>query len=200
MIKIIDCKEPLVDLNKNCPGLVTKLDYRRKIFYLRKTVAKMVCQAKTYLPRGITFIINDAWRSQQIQKEIFESFIKKAQKMYPKAANEKIIRFAKKYVAPFKGKYASGHLTGAAVDLRLFKNGRKLPMISKKLTYQQNALSNQTGLPKYIQNNRQIMFEALKKAGLSNYPKEYWHWSYGDIQWAKRNKKKIAIYGVIKSI
>ena len=44
------------------------------------------------------------------------------------------------------------------------------------------------------------MFSALKKVGLSNCSNEYWHWSYGDIQWAKRNQKKIVIYGVIKKI
>lgn len=91
-------------------------------------------------------------------------------------------------------------MTGAAVDLRLMKNGRKMPMKSKKLSYQENAQSVQPKLPKYIQRNRQIMFRALKKAGLTNYSQEYWHWSYGDIQWAKRNKKKKAFYGVVKSI
>lgn len=43
------------------------------------------------------------------------------------------------------------------------------------------------------------MFDALANAGLSNYPKEYWHWSYGDIQWAKRAGEKTAIYGVINN-
>jgi zinc D-Ala-D-Ala dipeptidase len=61
-----------------------------------------------------------------------------------------------------------------------------------------SAKSFQEKLPQYIQKNRSIMFTALKKAGFSNYPKEYWHWSYGDIWWAKRNKKKTAIYGVIE--
>ncbi|MBI3671473.1 dipeptidase, partial [Candidatus Azambacteria bacterium] len=47
--------------------------------------------------------------------------------------------------------------------------------------------------------NREIMFKVLRGAGLSNYPKEFWHWSYGDVWWAKRNKKKIAIYGLAKN-
>ena len=49
-----------------------------------------------------------------------------------------------------------------------------------------------------LQRNRRIMFDALTTAGFSNAPNEFWHWSYGDIQWAKRSKKKTAIYGVIE--
>lgn len=43
------------------------------------------------------------------------------------------------------------------------------------------------------------MFEALRRAGLSNNPREYWHWSYGDVWWAARNKKKSAIYGAVEN-
>lgn len=204
MIKIKECGESLVDIKKLCPTLVIDLGPRRmkkeKRAFLRKTVAKMVCRAKSYLPKGMTFVINDAWRPQYVQKEIFQWFIKRLSKKHPSWSKSKIIKEVERYVAPSEGKYASGHMTGGAIDLRLWKNGRKIPMKSLKLSYQENAKSHQPKLPAYIQKNRQIMFRALKRAGLSNYPKEYWHWCYGDIWWAKRNKKKIAIYGVIKNI
>jgi D-alanyl-D-alanine dipeptidase len=191
MIKIKEYGEPLVDIKKLCPDLVIDLGSfkprKEKTAYLRKTVAEMVCKAKSHLPKSMTFIIGDAWRSQYVQEKILQGFVKRF-----------TIKEAEKYVAPFKGKHASGHMTGGAVDLRLWKNNRKVPMKSSKLTYQENAKSFQPKLPAYIQKNRQIMFDTLRKAGLSNYPKEYWHWSYGDIWWAKRNKKKIAIYGVIR--
>ena len=202
MINIKENKEPLVDIKKMCPDLIIDLGKQRmkkeKIAFLRKTVAEMLCLAKKELPKGMTFIIGDAWRPQYVQKEIFKLFIEGLSKKYPNWSENKIINEVEKYVAPSEGKYASGHMTGAAVDLRLWKNGRKIPMKSSKLTYQENAKSFQKKLPKHIQRNRKIMFDALQKAGLSNYSKEYWHWSYGDIWWAKRNKKKIAIYGVIK--
>lgn len=204
MIKIKECGEPLVDIKKLCPDLIIDLDAQRmekeKTAYLRETVAKMVCQAKDYLPEDMTFVIQDAWRPQHVQEEIFRWFVKYFSKKYPSWPEPKIIREVKKYVAPSKGKYASGHLSGGAADLRLWRNGRRVPMKSSKLSSQENAKSHQPKLPAYIQRNRQIMFEALEKAGLSNYPKEYWHWSYGDIWWAKINKRKVAIYGVVKDI
>ena len=190
MIKVKECGEPLVDIKKLCPDLVIarRIKKERRAF-LRKTIVRMVCQAKSHLPRGMTFVIESAWRSQYLQEKIFQAFAKSF-----------TIKEAEKYVAPFKGKYASGHMTGGAVDLRLWKNGRKVPMKSSKLTYQENAKSFQPKLPLYIQKNRQIMFDALQKAGLANYPEEYWHWSYGDIWWARRKKKKVAIYGIIREI
>lgn len=204
MIKINECNEPLVDIKKLCPNIKIDLRKRRmkkeKTAYLRKTVAKMIWRAEKELPKGITFIIGDAWRPQYVQEEIMKWFIKRFSEKYPNWSRDKIVKEVEKYVAPSNGKCASGHMTGGAVDLRLWSNGKKVPMKSSKLTYQENAKSFQPKLPKYIQKNREIMFAALEKAGLSNYPKEYWHWSYGDIWWAKRNKKKIAIYGVIKNI
>src|SRR3989339_134113 len=204
MINIKECNEPLVNINKVCPNIIINLGKRRmkkeKTAYLRKTVAEMIWRAEKELPDGMTFIINDAWRPQYVQEEIKKWFIDRFSKKHPSWTTDKIIKEVEKYVAPSDGKNASGHMTGGAVDLRLWKNGRKIPMKSSKLTYQENAKSFQPKLSKYIQQNRETMFASLKKAGLSNYPKEYWHWSYGDIWWAKRNKKKIAIYGVIKNI
>lgn len=204
MINIKERNEPLVDIKKLCPSIKVYLGERRmkkeKSAYLRKTVAEMIFRAEKELPRGMTFIIGDAWRPQYVQEEITKWFIKRFSDKYPGWSKNKIIKEVEKYVAPSNGKYASGHMTGGAVDLRLLKNGKKVPMKSSKLTYQENAKSFQSKLPQYIQKNRNVMFAALKKAGLSNYSKEYWHWSYGDIWWAKRNKKKTAIYGVIKNI
>lgn len=199
MIKIQDNGEKLVDIETICPGLIIDLKPKRKV-YFRETVAQMICRAKKYLPEGMTFIIGDAWRSADIQKAIHENFYHKFKKENPKWSDQQIKSEIEKFVAPYEGENVSGHMTGAAVDLRLYQNGRKMPMKSAKLSYQENALSSQPKLPKYIQTNRQIMFEALSKAGLSNFPKEYWHWSYGDYWWAKRNNKKNFIYGPINKI
>jgi D-alanyl-D-alanine dipeptidase len=45
---------------------------------------------------------------------------------------------------------------------------------------------------------RRILAEALNPAGLTNYPSEYWHWSFGDQGWAYRGGLSNAIYGQIE--
>ena len=58
----------------------------------------------------------------------------------------------------------------------------------------------QKKLPNYLRKNRQVFFDVMKKAGFSNYEKEFWHWTYGDYYWAKRNKKPFAIYGPVQDV
>ncbi|MBI3671774.1 hypothetical protein HY249_03200, partial [Candidatus Azambacteria bacterium] len=142
-IQIKECNEPLVDIKKICPSVVVFLGKEstgkeRKAF-LRKTVAKMIRNAKKKLPKGMTFIIRDAWRPQHLQEEIFHQFVSRFSEKYPNWPKKRVVREVKKYVAPHDGKYVSGHMTGGAVDLRLLKHGRRVPMRSSKLSYQENA-------------------------------------------------------------
>ncbi len=205
MPTIKDNGEPLIDLKKFCPKLKFDLDQDRKKLektaYARKTVAEKLNQAITLLPTGLTFKLADAWRPQYIQDKYFRWYILFLTKKHPSWNNERVIMEVKKYVHPSKGKYSSGHLTGGALDISLcyLKNGKRLPLKSSILSFQENATSFQPKLPKHIQANRKTMFDALSGAGFINYPKEYWHWSYGDIRWAERVGKKLAVYG-IKSV
>jgi D-alanyl-D-alanine dipeptidase len=128
--------------------------------------------------------------------EIHFNFVRRFGKKYPNWPHWRVIREVEKYVASWKGRIVSGHMAGGAIDLRLVdKYGRKIPMKSRKLTYQENAMPVQKKLPSYIQKNRQILFEAMQRAGFSNCHNEYWHWSYGDYYWAIRTKNPVAIYG-----
>lgn len=202
---IKDNEEPLVDLKKECPALLFDLDKDRikveKSAFARATVAKMLNNAIKFLPPKMTFKLEDAWRPQHIQDKYFNWYLSFFGKKYPSWNKMKLINEVQKYVHPSKGKYASGHLTGGALDICLAdrRSGKRLPLKSKKMTFQENANSRQSNLPRYIQKNREIMFQSLLKAGFVNYEKEYWHWSYGDIRWAEITRNKRAIYDVKES-
>lgn len=202
MPNIKECGEPLVDLREACPRLIIDLDpqrlQRERSAYVRQTVAAMLYDAQRRLPHGMTFIVRDAWRPPSVQEEIYAQFIRWVARQHLGWSKQRVRREAATYVAPATGTYASGHLTGGAVDLRLWYRGRRLPMRSAALSYRDNAQTHQPKLPPYIRRHRQLMCETLAAVGLSNYPKEYWHWSYGDIWWAKRCKQAIAIYGVVE--
>jgi D-alanyl-D-alanine dipeptidase len=201
MIRIRECGEPLVDLRKVCPGVVIDLGEERmekeKTAYLRKSVAEMINRACWELPKGMTFIIRDAWRPRHVQKDIFDAFMDRFQSRDPERPVEEIREEVETFVAPYEGPNVSGHMTGGAVDLRLWKHGKRIPMRSEDLSYEENAQSVQPKLQKYLQKNRELMFRTLEKVGLTNEPKEFWHWSYGDYWWAKRNGKSEAIYGPV---
>jgi D-alanyl-D-alanine dipeptidase len=201
-ITIQDNKEPLVDIKKYCPGIKIRLSNaflkKEGTAFVRLGVAKKLHQAQKLLPRGINFVINDAWRPAYIQAKIYFWYFTKSKRLFPKISGNKLKKQIEKFVAPWKGMRASGHMTGGAIDVRLInKNGKRLPMVSKKLSYKENCLPIQNKLPEYLKRNRKIMVDALSAVGLSNNVHEYWHWSYGDYYWAKRTGKSKTIYGVI---
>jgi D-alanyl-D-alanine dipeptidase len=45
--------------------------------------------------------------------------------------------------------------------------------------------------------NRAILVDILKTVDLTNYPSEFWHFSYGDQGWAYRGSHEHAIYAAI---
>ena len=192
--------ELLVDIKKYCPGIRVYIGKKRltieKTAFVRLSVAKKLQQAQKLLPMGMNFVIRDAWRPAYIQVEIFYNFIKKSKKLFPNLSEKQALKKIKQFVAPWQGVGVSGHMTGGAIDIRLInKSGRRVPMVSRGLTYMENALPIQKKLPIHLQKNRQIMADVLRKVGFSNNIREYWHWSYGDYYWAKKSGNK-PIYGV----
>jgi D-alanyl-D-alanine dipeptidase len=190
-IRIVECGEKLVEIKTICPAI--HIRYNGKA-YLRKTVAEMLAKAQENLPNGYKFVIRSAWRSPKEQKVSEKRVRNRIEKQHPNWTSNRVHRELRKFVAPTKGLHASGHLAGAAIDLDLKKNEITVPLRCHKISFQENAKPFHHKLPNHIKINRQIMHDALNKSGLSNYPHEYWHWSYGDIEWAKVNKKDIAIY------
>lgn len=204
-IKVRDNGEPLVDVKKIVPGIKVWLGRRRNAIeptaYLRETVARMLREAQKELPRGYHFALRDAWRPRYEQVRIYHWFLRTGRKRHPTWSEKKIVQAIGKYVAPWEGTDASGHLTGGAMDIRIMDaRGRRIPMRTTKLSYEENALSVQPKLPAHLRRNRELMATALRSAGLSNYPLEYWHWSYGDYQWAKRTGAKTAIYAPVADV
>ncbi len=196
MVVIKESNEALVDVCDVCSGLQT---VEGKPIYLRKTVAEMVKKAKELLPEGYSFFIVGGWRSKEDQKAYFFSYKDMFLRENPDWTEERVVKEVGEYVYPYEGDRVSGHMTGAAVDLKLMTmDGFEVPLESKDLSFQENAKSSQERLPEEVKNNRKIFFDALTKAGFINNPDEYWHWSYGDTWWAELNGEEVAIYGVIE--
>lgn len=205
ILRLQDDREPLVDVHRYCPDVVVRLDpgrmKREKTAYLRLSVARMLAAASERLPKGLRLVINDAWRPAFVQCRIFYDFVKKGRRRFPDLAPAELIRGVGKYVAPWRGAGVSGHMCGGAVDVRVVDaRGRKIPMCSRSLSYQENALAGQPKLAGHLKRNRRLLAEAMTAAGFSNYPLEYWHWSFGDSQWAERNGKKTARYGAVADV
>ena len=49
-------------------------------------------------------------------------------------------------------------------------------------------------VPLDLQKNRLMLYYAMTEAGFINSPSEWWHYSYGDKEWAIRRNHPQAIY------
>ena len=104
-----------------------------------------------------------------------------------------------KYLAPPDAKHPPGHSTGGAVDVTIVgPDGEELDMSSTI----KPDLPPMATLPTYSREittsaakNRRMLLDVMLAAGFSNFPGEWWHYSYGDSAWAVRTGAPCAIYG-----
>ena len=159
---------------------------RCKHFVVRQKVYDMLFQAKSSLPKGVFFKVFELYRPMERQVFFWNKIVSDFQKRYFDANTAEIEEKANVFIAnPYK--QGSGHQSGAAIDLTLCDaDGIELDMGTK---YQEfNPLTetfpNDDFLTSRQKENRLILFHAMEQAGFVNYFPEWWHYSYGEIEWA----------------
>lgn len=200
-VKISECGEEMVDIRTVCPRiLVHKLllkDGSKPL--VRKTVAQMLNRAAVYVPEGVAIIVRDAYRPISIQKKIYKRFLKFFIKQHPNWSKTRIKMEVDKFVADPNSLIPTAHSTGAAIDVSLAftKSGKRVPMKTSKLNYQEQTKTINGNLPPKVQKNRELLLSIMTEAGFINYPFEWWHYSWGETFAAARNNEKLAIYDQI---
>lgn len=93
----------------------------------------------------------------------------------------------------------AGHPTGGAVDLSIILNGKKLDMGSGIADF-----SSPLKLPTFSEHistmqskNRILLREIMLDQGFAPFNGEWWHFSYGDREWAAFYSQAAAVYGPI---
>jgi D-alanyl-D-alanine dipeptidase len=203
-VPIRDNGEELVNFLEVCTDLLVdepRFKYRRETM-LRRTVAEMLCRANGLLPRGYRLLITEGWRPPHIQRRIYLWSWERFRKRHPEWSDVQLKRVVNRYTAPLSDKVPPPHTTGGAVDLYLAgEDGKALDLISPFERFDTRCYSlDSAGLSDIARKHRSILAEALSAAGMTNYPSEYWHWSYGDQGWAYRGRHSHALYGTIEPI
>lgn len=202
-IPIRDNNEKLVNLREYSDEIVIEIEKVSKNYqnlkddecYVRETVAEMLAKAQKLLPEGFRLKIIDAYRPMSAQKkwynEIYEDFQKKNPKWTPEEVKEETDKWiGHPDLVPF-------HTTGGAVDLTVVdKNRKELDMGTPVNAIDEKSNTYSDDLTGEQKENRQILINAMEKAGFINYPHEWWHWGYGDRYWAAV-KETISIYNGI---
>lgn len=201
-VPIRECGEPLVDYLQMCPKLLVAKPYWNytRATLLRKSVAEMLCRAADALPADYRIAVTEGWRPPHIQRRMYAAALRRWREAHPEWSELAIRRIANRFTAPPNVKVPPPHTTGGAVDLRLVAaDGSELDMsapFSRRSSLAYPFASK--GLTAEARKLRQVLREALEPTGITNYPSEYWHWSYGDQGWAYRGGHEAAIYGPIE--
>jgi D-alanyl-D-alanine dipeptidase len=183
--------EPMVKADKYDPEIMIKpvMGDMQPVtgsgIYVRDTVAAMLSQASGILrPAGYYLIIGYGYRTLDIQQKYWEASKKMVREKYPGWTEEEIACEADKYTADPE---VAGHITGGCVDVSIGpgegpeKMGAALGDITadaeKIKTFGENLTGEQIS-------NRMVLFQAMTQAGFMPFFGEYWHFMYGDREWA----------------
>ncbi|HEY0866540.1 MAG TPA: M15 family metallopeptidase [Fimbriimonas sp.] len=200
-IPIRECGEPLVDFLSSCPDLAherPRFDYRRETL-MRDGLLERLCRSANRLPPGLRLGVIEGWRAPVIQQRMYRAVWKQMCERYPDKSPIQLRRIVNRFSAPMDRRAPPPHTTGGAVDLALLNDrGEALDLHSPFDLYDDRGFPfSAAGLSPEAARNRSILAEALLAEGITNYPSEYWHWSYGDQGWAYRGGHPEAVYGAL---
>ncbi|WP_419689050.1 M15 family metallopeptidase [Burkholderia theae] len=168
---------------------------------VRRGIAERLVVAAHALPADLRLYVKEGYRPLALQREYFTRHLAQLRAtLNPLPSDDALYELASHHVAPPE---VAAHPTGAAVDLTLISaSGIEADMGSIM-----NATDHESSGACYTHNafisraaarNRQVLIDALTGAGFTNYPSEWWHWSFGDRYWAVMQRESLAIYGPVE--
>ena len=157
-----------------------------------------------YKAGQLSIMVFEGLRDIDTQNKLFNTKVKEIQTMNPDFTKEQVLDEVSKWVSPTKN-HVPAHSTAGAIDFRLYDEqsskfldmgkfgviwgpNNTAPTFSSEITDEQIA-------------NRLLVLLAASRAGLVNYPYEFWHFSTGDryaVYW-QNSKPRQSIYDSIKA-
>ena len=192
-IRISDCGEKMTEVTSN-NKLVVK-SKTGKVEFLRADVLRRLIRASQMLDDNMTLILIEGFRSRERQAQLWDAQLSVVKESHPNESEEEQERITRLSVAKPVG-MGGGHQTGGAVDVTLGDgNGLELNMGTQVQEFSELTPTEARGVSEEVQSRRDLLLNIMNKSDFSNFPGEWWHFSYGDQMWAAYKKRKTAIYG-----
>ncbi len=209
-----DCGEKLISLQNlgvicdpyyhNC-GIKYALDD----CLVRESVAdKIVMAIDDLRPAQLTLRVWDGYRPFVVQQKLWEEY-----RLLIKEENPNFTDFdVDFFTSMFEEKPRVNvddpflHNTGGAVDLTIcFRDGSPLELGSfyddftrKAYSYYYEPSEYEEGEYNSVpQHNRRVLYETMTKVGFTNLPTEWWHFDYGNKNWAFYTGNKPIYKGIL---
>lgn len=202
-VPVKECDEPLVNIVNIPSGYLPKMQDMRLVsgddIFVRKSVLDHLCSAQQKLQdtnSRLSLHITYGYRTLQIQTERFLDRLTVVGKKYYPNPTDLYEAVHRSVAVPS----VSGHPTGGAVDVFIVnKNTRRQLDFGSPIynysTHRYYVFSNET--TKAQRKNRMLLRKVMMGASFAPFDGEWWHFSYGDREWAFYYKKPYAIYDQI---
>jgi D-alanyl-D-alanine dipeptidase len=168
--------------------------YTPGMIFVRKMVAEKLSRINEDLKwnLGLEILVSYGYRHPAIQQKYFDEYCKKVQETQ-KVNREDLNRLVHNFIAVPS---VAGHPTGGAVDLTFVRrNGEEVDMGTKIADFSQPEL-----LPTFAQNlsseqksDRLMLRQYMLSENFAPFDGEWWHFSFGDKEWAYWYKKNSAL-------
>lgn len=207
-IPIVECHAPLGCLTEQPRLRLRPIYYQQGIIgaspdiFLRTSVIERLHAALSILPAEYGFEILDGWRPVAVQTALRESFRSQIINRHPEYTEAQIQTALDQFVAnPKRRDMTPPHLTGGSVDLTLFdtSTGNTLDMGTAFDEPSRRSYSSALELeaPSAAQQHRRILIHTLTAAGFTNLPSEWWHFDFGNQNWAFFGQHSHAVFGPV---
>lgn len=169
--------------------------YTGDLIYVRESVLTKLNQAANRLEKSdadLQLQVVYGYRALSVQTKLFEMYKKQFE---PKFSGEALLEATHRLIAVPE---IAGHPTGGAVDIQIVKAASPINMGTKIWEFVQNSFTFSPYVSKEAQDNRQLLRNAMMQVGFAPFDGEWWHFSYGDKEWAKYYRKPSALYNQVE--
>ena len=201
---IRDDGSPLVSLKDSGfnlmfePSMMEGYDYR-----VRQAVYEKIGRISQRLEQqDKLLIIRSVWRSFAHQRLLWQKKFAVMQQNSPDKSDKEIKEIVSHFIAPAT---KSMHATGGSVDALIHdgKTDRVLDFGNNdglNLKLDETCYPYHPGISPEARHNRQLLVQLFEAEGFVVDILEYWHFDYGNANWAADKGQAQARYGVIESL
>lgn len=169
---------------------------------VRSEVAMKLIRAQHWIDKrrpGVKLCLLYGYRHPEIQKKHFDLIWQDLKSKHPTMSEAELFDLTNQFIAAPE---IAGHTTGGAIDIMLIQNGNYLSFGTEPTVFDQDIPpSKYQTFSSLITNeesgNRLFLREALMTQGFAPFNGEWWHFSYGDRDWAYFYQNQNAIYGIV---
>lgn len=165
---------------------------------VRNSVARNLAEANKYLQThyNLSLKVVYGYRSPEVQTKYFEVRYEELKRENPSMDDAGLRRLTHNFVAMPD---AAGHTLGAAIDVTLVDDhGKECDMGTKVADYTDPvAIQTFATVSEKQATFRNMLLAAMTEAGFAPFLGEWWHYSYGDKEWAAYYGYEKALYAPI---